>query len=91
MQVIKRHQTLADFAVQWTGSVQGWVQVAILNEYSLTDDVPGGTQLQTGDVIDLKQSTYTTGEEIATNGRQTGPVQLEGIGVWIINLDFKVS
>ncbi|KAA2245485.1 hypothetical protein F0L74_05880 [Chitinophaga agrisoli] len=91
MPVIKRHQTLADFATQYTGSIQGLVQVAQLNGLSMTDDIAPGTDLVTGEVIDVRNSTQTTGDEIATIGRVLEPEQLEGIGYWIISLDFKVS
>jgi len=91
MPSIKRHQTLLDFATQWTGSAQGLIQVALLNGLSPTDDIAPGTALLTGEVIDFKNSTYNTGAEIATNRFFTETAVNEGIGYWIINLNFKVS
>lgn len=91
MPVIKRHQTLLDFALQFTGSAEGLVQVAKLNGLSLTNDTPVGQDLLTGPVINLKESTFTTGDEISTLNRLPEPIVLEGIGYWIIGKNFKVS
>jgi hypothetical protein len=90
---IKRHQTIVDFAVQHVGSIDGWLQVALSNVLSLTDDVQAGTQLEIGEIINNKVATFfiQSGNEIASkrNG-QTAEIK-EGIGFWIVSLNFKVS
>ncbi|SEW01845.1 hypothetical protein SAMN05428988_1304 [Chitinophaga sp. YR573] len=91
MPVIKRHQTLIDFAVQYTGSVEGIMQVASLNNISPTDDALAGVNLLYGAVIDVKNSFATLKNEVATDGRLQEAVSLEGIGYWNIGLNFKVS
>ena len=91
MPVIKRHQTLLDFALQYTGSAEGLIQVALLNGFSITDDSPPGADLAAGPVINLKESSFTTGNEISTYNRLPEAGILEGIGYWIIAQTFKVS
>ena len=93
MPIIKRHQTLLDFAVQHAGSVEALLPVAQLAGISPTEEVAPGTLLQAGNVLDIKVVAFFTGtnDEIATNFVFQEPPRLEGIGYWIISLDFKVS
>lgn len=91
MPVIKRHQTLLDFAVQFTGSFEGLIQVAILNNLSPTDDTPVGENLLVGETIDIKNAYSSLKNEISTEGRLQEDLRLQGIDYWIIGLDFKVS
>lgn len=94
MPVIRRHQTLLDFSVQWSGSVEGLITLALSTGTSPTDDAVPGAQLPVIPILDAKVagSFASSGNEIATANKQVaGPPQPEGIGYWIIAQDFKVS
>lgn len=88
MPIIKRHQTLLDFATQKQGSAEGLVQMALNNELSVTDDVAGGTVLQTSDAIDTNTAAQLANIDIAT--KDNAP-QNEGIGYWGLGTTFKID
>ena len=58
-------QNLADIAMQYYGSIEGWVQVATDNELSLTEElVPGSTiYLRDEQIIDRQIVTYYAKKE----------------------------
>lgn len=100
MKVIVLHnQSLFDVALQHTGTIESLFELALANGISVTDDLTAGTPLSLGegqrvrnkDVLD-----YYTAKKIqpATGFTQTDLQileRLEGISIWAINLDFKVS
>lgn len=95
---ILNNQSLLDVALQHTGSAQNAFLIAKENALSVTSYLVAGTVLMipegvpfNGEMLDFYESkkiqpatdeTYTEGET---------PEELEGIGYWIINKNFKVS
>ncbi len=96
--VVLHHQSLLDLAVQHTGSVENAFILALQNGKSLTDD------LEAGETLNLEPTTINQNKDIlnyyqskklqpATGVSHTGgsSLQLQGIGYWVIQTDFKVS
>ena len=88
--IIKRHQTLLDFATQNSGAADSTVDTALLNGVGITEDMPAGMELQTGDVINARNvaSIQNKGLEFAT--KDNAEIK-QGIGFWRIGIDFKIS
>ncbi|MDO4782625.1 MAG: hypothetical protein Q4A09_05325 [Capnocytophaga felis] len=99
MKVIVLHnQSLLDVALQHTGTIESLFELALANGISITDDLTAG---QTFDVPSNVQKdkdilNYYVAKNIQpTTAFSQEDKQLtekpEGISIWAINLDFKVS
>lgn len=87
-------QSLADVCIQQLGGISAWFQLAWANNIGITDELAAGDVLQTdmpivaSDIVDfyaarnIKPATSLTATELTT---------LEGIGYWVIGLDFKIQ
>ncbi|MFJ1429481.1 hypothetical protein ACILE2_01585 [Capnocytophaga canimorsus] len=102
MKVIVLHnQSLLDTCLQHTGTIESLFELALANELSVTDDLTAGQvlslTLSEGEgTKDKDILNYYTAKNIqpATGFTQTDLQvleRLEGISIWAINLDFKVS
>lgn len=88
MPIIKRHQTLLDFATQQVGSAEGLAGIALDNDLSITEDVAGGTALNANDVIDTKVAAQLATQDIASKDNEAQGV---GIDYWRIGIDFEIG
>jgi hypothetical protein len=88
---VKHNQTLIDISLQACGSVDRLIDVAILNNISMTTDLAVGTLLDTPlpAINTWRNAAFfkVPGNEPASGYSQS----MQGIGVWIINVDFVVS
>lgn len=86
------HQTLLDVAVQNCGSADALINLALLNDKSLTEDVPAGTSLLLPDVIstEVVKKLKPYGNVPVTYIDET-IVGAEGIGYWFIEQNFVVQ
>ncbi|ATA75219.1 hypothetical protein [Capnocytophaga sp. H2931] len=102
MKVIVLHnQSLLDTCLQHTGTIESLFDLALANDLSVTDDLTAGQVLS----LPLSEGEGTKDKDIlgyytakniqpATGFTQTDLQvleRLEGISIWAINLDFKVS
>ena len=94
--IILHNQSILDLAIQHTGSVENAFILALQNGKSLTDDLVAGEQLylentkNNKDILSYYQSKKL---QPATGVSHTGGslLQLQGIGYWVIQTDFKIS
>ncbi|MFJ1492532.1 hypothetical protein [Capnocytophaga canis] len=99
--VILHNQSLLDTCLQHTGTIESLFELALANDLSVTDDLTAGQvlslPLSEGDgTKDKDILNYYTAKNIqpATGFTQTDLQvleRLEGISIWAVNLDFKVS
>jgi hypothetical protein len=90
MAVIKRFQTLADFACQHGGNIESLLSVAVLNGISPTANVEPGTVLKL-QVIDIRQSQFfLTNKAVDITSQGSDTIQ-GGIGYMQIGTNFIVS
>ena len=89
-------QSLLDIAIQHTGAVESVFAIAVANGLSLTDDLPAGAEIQLPDSVnkDSDVLNYYSAKRLQP---ATAVImlpeeeRLEGIGYWVIQIDFKVS
>ena len=89
-------QSLLDIAIQHTGAVESVFAIAVANGLSLTDDLLAGTEIKLPDSVnkDSDVLNYYTAKRLQP---ATAVIllpeaeRLEGIGYWVIQIDFKVS
>jgi hypothetical protein len=89
------NQTFFDLSVEQTGSVLSVFEMALTSGKSITDDLAPGEQIiipetryYIKDIVDyFKGKNY----KIATYGTLDDYQSFEGIGFWIINLNFQVK
>ncbi|MFT3750973.1 MAG: hypothetical protein QM768_21850 [Agriterribacter sp.] len=95
MRVVKvlYQQTITDIAIQEMGDAGRAIEIAALNELSLTDELTPGQELQLPD-YDI---TKTDVVQLFTN-RALAPASMddamsldEGIDFWAIGIDFEVQ
>ena len=90
-------QTLADMAIQQLGSVEAIFALANLNGLSISDEIMPGQTLNYSltpydkNVYKLYQDKKLKPASAVSKPGQETPVDLEGIGYWIIQKDFIVS
>ena len=93
--VVKQGQSLLDLAVRYIGVPEAYINIANLNGLDITAVLEPGKILLIPEVVNNKViSVFSSQNEPATdylNFETEGPEQLEGIGYWIINKNFKVS
>ncbi len=88
MAIIKKNQTLLDFAVQFGGDTSDWLLVALANNLRLTDDVAPGTELAVvSSTPRVTNYLLQSGLDI-TGGKNL--LDLGGIGYMQIGTNFKV-
>lgn len=93
--IVKQGQSLLDLAVRYIGVPSAYIEIANLNGLDITAVLEPGKVLLVPEVVNKKViSVFSSQNEPATdylNYEVDGPEQLEGIGYWIINKNFKVS
>lgn len=93
---VLHNQSLLDIAIQHTGDVTNAFALAVANGISVTDDLQPGADLVIPDDIttdaDILNYYSAKGLQPATGYTATAIApELEGIGYWIIQKNFKVS
>lgn len=89
---VKQGQSFIDIICQATGSLDNVISEAIVNKKSITDDLMIGEEIFTQKEIDSEVIKILSRKNPSTNGTvEMLGENLEGIGNWIINLDFIVS
>ncbi|MXV37668.1 hypothetical protein GO491_03085 [Flavobacteriaceae bacterium Ap0902] len=97
MQITLHNQSTLDVMLQHTGSLESIFDVAVVNDLSITDDLVPGQSLEipTDVVKDSDILNYYTAKQVqpatAINIEFDYTEKLEGISIWAINNDFKVS
>ena len=88
--IILPRQTNIDVILVACGSLDSLVEMALLNQMSITDDIDAGTSLVVPGITDQRTVDYFTGSKHlpVTN---ISSVSLGGIGYMEIGKDFKVS
>lgn len=93
---VKPHQCLLDLSMQEKGSIAALFEFAVLNNYSITDDLVAGSTLQVPDskILDMEiwqalnraaiipANGYTAADEMVIKG---------GIDYMGVQIDFRVS
>ena len=90
------HQSFLDLAIQHTGTAENAFVLALQNGKSLTDDLVAGELLSLENTKNNKDIlSYYQSKKLqpATGVSHTGgsSLQLQGIGYWVIQTDFKIS
>lgn len=94
---VLHNQSLLDLAIQHTGSAQNALQIAQVNGLSLTAMLIAGAEVDIPQTAkeDTAMLEFYQAKKIqpATDITYEGEAEeeLEGIGYWIINKNFKVS
>lgn len=86
-------QTLLDIAIQYCGNVEVAIFLSELNGISITKELAIGEEIFVPAVLveDRKVvSVFADKNLIPASDDSYEPIQ-EGIGFWMVNLDFKVS
>ncbi|WP_172918364.1 hypothetical protein [Capnocytophaga canis] len=96
--VILHNQSLLDTCLQHTGTIESLFDLALANDLSVTDDLTAGQGFEIPNNVEKDKGilNYYTAKNIqpATGFTQTDLQileRLEGISIWAVNLDFKVS
>ncbi|MFW2137096.1 hypothetical protein ACK2M7_12595 [Chryseobacterium sp. TY4] len=95
---ILHNQSLFDVAIQHTGNVTNAFAIAAANGLSVTALLASGAVINLPDAVEMNNDLYGfyTAKKIQpatawTGETDNGEQELEGIGYWIINKNFKVS
>lgn len=95
---VLHNQSLFDVAIQHTGNVMNAFEIAKENSLSVTDYLVSGYKLIipngvpfNRDVFDYYNSKKIQPATGTTEGTADGEQELEGIGYWIIEKNFRVS
>lgn len=95
---ILNNQSLIDVALHHTGSAQNAFLIAKENSLSVTSYLVAGYELVipegvafNREMLDFYESKKIQPATDETYNELTQPEELEGIGYWIINKNFKVS
>jgi hypothetical protein len=87
---VNNSQWLGDIALQACGSIEALFALAAANGMSVTDDVPNGREVVTVAVIDSRLRLWYANNGVipatALSSDEWG-----GIGMWAIEMNFKVS
>jgi hypothetical protein len=90
-----QNQTLMDMAIQQLGSIEAFFALANLNGMAFSDDLVAGEQLNYSITPFNKAvlKTYQDNGYKPATGKQVAPetAVLQGIGYWMIGLNFIVS
>ncbi|WP_198315179.1 hypothetical protein [Chitinophaga sp. MD30] len=83
---------MLDIALQTIGSKEQVMQIAVQNENSITDDLFIGQKIEHGQVnLNNRVIAHFIKNGISPATGNTTADDQEGIGVWNIQIDFKVS
>jgi hypothetical protein len=89
---ILNHQSLLDVALQYSGAVDAFFNLAFINGFSLTDDIAPGSELLLADIVDFKSQQYFQNSIYKpTTGLTSTPDLVGGIEFWAIDTDFIIS
>lgn len=95
---VLHNQSLFDVAIQHTGNVMNAFKIAQANAISITAVLASGSVLSIPEGVEINRDvkTYYAAKNIqpatAWSGEASeGEQELEGIGYWIIDKNFKVS
>lgn len=87
-------QDACNLSLQLTGSLENIFDVAGANGLSITEDIDPGKAITAAGTESVDVADYYRANAVrpATRVRESElDQQQEGIGTWIINVDFKVS
>ena len=91
MEVVVQHkQTLLDIAIQYCGDAQALVELADLNEISLTEEVEAGILLILPAVRSPQLVSYFSNGNYLLATKPTSDL-LNGISYWAVGYDFTIS
>lgn len=89
---VKQGQSFIDVVCQATGSIDNIIAEAVSSGKSITNDIVIGEVISTAKETDMEVISILRRKNPATSGtEEMMGEELEGIGNWIINLDFIVS
>lgn len=93
MTKVMKGQCLLDIAVQETGSIENVLELAILNDISITDElVPEEDVNVSADLIHQKKNLqYYRARELKPASEDANSQLQEGIEFWYVEYDFVVS
>lgn len=92
--IIKNNQSIFDLATQINGDVRSALDLAVLNDFSLTDDIAAGTGYEAADTIyknEIVESFFFNQEFELTTSEPRLQLDTIGIGTMIIESDFDVT
>jgi hypothetical protein len=89
IQQIKQRQTVVDYAVQNSGTMESLFEVAILNGVSITEDIAPGT-IMLAPVVEKKTVEFYNKNAVDITTSQTNEASPGGIGYMQIGASFKV-
>lgn len=86
-------QSLFDIACIYLGAAEAAIQIALLNDISITDDLAVGQELKLPDVVNRDIVNYYANNGInpATGITDTEVERLGGLGYMALGIDFIVS
>lgn len=90
---VKSRQSVFDVAIQACGSVEGAIELAMLNGWSLTEELEAGAVVMVGKEINSKVKRFYDYNEIcpATSISTADVIREDGIEYWAIENDFIVN
>ena len=92
--ILKNNQSLLDLATQINGDVKSALDLAVHNDFSLTDDIAAGTEYEEAETVyknEIVESFFFNKDlELTTSEPrlELGPI---GIGTMIVESDFDVT
>lgn len=92
MIIVDHNQSLLDLAVQHGGNVTDVMNLAIANDISITDQIRPSTELVAVDQQDPNMVNFLAVNNYvpATLSKVDAGIEPNGIGAWVIELDFTV-
>jgi hypothetical protein len=91
---VLNEQSLFDLAVQAAGSVEAVFDIADLNGWGITEELPAGARVEISTVLNRQVAEYyrVNGISPATGiTADDAPAVQEGVEFWGIEYDFMVS
>lgn len=94
---VLHNQSLLDIAIMYTGSVLSAFDISVANNMALTDDLVLGTVLIIPESLDKDMDVYNylrskqAQPATAITIRPGTEPELEGVGYWAIEKNFKIN
>lgn len=93
---VKNQQSLLDIAIEHCGNAESAFELAMLNGFSLSDELERGSELKSPGVVDADVCTmfvaYRHSPATAITAEQYNEtIEGEGVEFWGIEFDFIVS